>query len=262
VVLRECDSGAEHCGSREDDSDYRKAFHGKAEAYPPGIARAYDRSHMDSAGWDALTGAQRELAATPPSLRQRAEQIRLPAHGTLFRTGARPTRVFWVLDGDVRLVRRSRNGAEVILQRASAGFVAEASLDSAAYHCDAFAALPSRLLAFPIDAFRRALADDGRFRAFWMSRLAREVRALRSQCERLALHSAAERIEHYIESEGKDGRLELSRTRKAWAAELGLTHEALYRALAGLQRAGRMTAVERDGALILSMKRAGRGQQR
>jgi CRP-like cAMP-binding protein len=87
-----------------------------------------------------------------------------------------------------------------------------------------------------------------------MRRLAREVHALRSQSERLALRSAAERIEHYIESEGHNGRLELARTRKAWAAELGLTHEALYRALASMQRAGSITAVERDGALVLTLK--------
>jgi len=211
---------------------------------------------MGEHDWEALTELQAELASTPEQLRQGVEHLSLPAGGTLFRTGARPARIFWVLDGDVRLVRRSRNGAEVVLQRASSGFVAEASLDSPAYHCDAIAAQPSRLLAFPIGAFRKALADDEQFRAFWMRRLAREVRTLRSQCERLALRSAADRIEHYVESEGKNGRLELARTRKAWAGELGLSHEALYRALAELQRSGRIDIIEKDGILILTMKRA------
>ena len=210
---------------------------------------------MGEHDWEALIGAQRELAAVPAALRGSAEHIDASAGQTIFRTATRPAKVFWVLDGEVRLVRRSRNGAEIVLQRAPSGFVAEASLDSPLYHCDAVAAKESRLLAFPINRFRQALAEDEKFRAFWTGRLAREVRALRSQCERLALHSAAERIEHYIESEGNNGRLELSRTRKAWAAELGLTHEALYRALSGLQRAGRIAAVEKDGALVLTMKR-------
>jgi hypothetical protein len=65
----------------------------------------------------------------------------------------------------------------------------------------------------------------------------------RSQCERLALNSAADRIEHYIESEGRDGRLELKRTRKAWAAELGLTHEALKRFHEAVAPSRRRTAV-------------------
>jgi CRP-like cAMP-binding protein len=81
---------------------------------------------------------------------------------------------------------------------------------------------------------------------------------LRSQCERLALRGATDRIEHYIEAEGNNGRLELSRTRKAWAAELGLTHEALYRALARLQRSGRISAAENDGVLVLTFN-PGRG---
>jgi CRP-like cAMP-binding protein len=202
-----------------------------------------------------VIGAERELAAVPAALRQSAEHRVVAAGQSLFRAGSRPSRIFWVIDGEIRLVRRSRDGAEIVLQRASSGFVAEASLNSPRYHCDAVAGVESRLLVFPIDRFRQALTEDEKFRSFWTSRLAREVHALRSQCERLALRSAAERIEHYIESEGDKGRLELSRTRKAWAGELGLTHEALYRALSGLQRSGRITAAETDGVLVLTIKR-------
>jgi CRP/FNR family transcriptional regulator, dissimilatory nitrate respiration regulator len=68
--------------------------------------------------------------------------------------------------------------------------------------------------------------------------IAREVRRLRAQCERLSLHGAADRIIHYIEAEGSNGIVILNQTRKAWAAELGLTHEALYRALRRLQTDG------------------------
>jgi len=42
------------------------------------------------------------------------------------------------------------------------------------------------------------------------------------------LISAVDRISHYIEAEGV---LNLTQTKKAWAAELGVTHEALYRSL-------------------------------
>jgi CRP-like cAMP-binding protein len=211
---------------------------------------------MGGHDWQALVASATELGAIPADLRATVEHMEVPAGQTIFRMGARPAKVFWVLDGEVRLVRRSRNGAEIVLQRAGSGFVAEASLDSPAYHCDAVAPAPSRLLAFPIARFRSALVEDAEFRAFWMRRLAREVRTLRSQCERLALNSAAERIEHYIETEGRNGRLELTRTRKAWAAELGLTHEALYRALSMLERSERLSLVERGAALVLTMRRA------
>lgn len=45
------------------------------------------------------------------------------------------------------------------------------------------------------------------------------------------MNSAVDRISHYIEAEGSNGVLNLTQTKKAWAAELGLTHEALYRSL-------------------------------
>ena len=161
--------------------------------------------------------------------------------------------MLFVVAGEVRLVRRTAGGADVVLQRARAGFVAEASLESPRYHCDIEAVTKSRLLGFPRDPFRNALEVDAAFRNFWMRRLAAEVRKLRAQCERLSLRSAADRIEHYIEAEGRDGRLELRQTKKAWAAELGLTHEALYRALAGLQRQGRVFASEDGGVVVLEV---------
>jgi CRP-like cAMP-binding protein len=211
-------------------------------------------ARLSERDWEGLVEAHPELAALPAELRRHAEQVAVAAGQSVFRLGARPSRILWVLEGEIRLVRRSRNGAEIVLQRARSGFVAEASLESSRYHCDALAATDSRLLALPIEPFRQALRQDEAFRAFWMARLAREVRLLRSQCERLALRSASERIEHYIEAEGRDGRLELPRTRKAWAAELGLSHEALYRALASLQRCGRISALERQGVLTLTLK--------
>jgi len=203
--------------------------------------------------WVSLMQAHPELVALPASLRRQASSIVATEGETVFRLGSQPRRMLWVVDGELRLVRRSRSGTEIILQRAYSGFVAEASLESSRYHCDAVAATDSRLLAIPIQAFREAVRRDEKFRIFWMRRLAREVRLLRAQCERLNLHSATDRIEHYIEAEGNNGRLELRRTKKAWAAELGLSHEALYRTLASLQQAGRITADESAGVLVLTL---------
>lgn len=187
--------------------------------------------------WQTLSSLQPTLALVPASLRQRAEPWDLAAGEHLFRIGDSVHAVFTVINGEVRLIRRDQNGKEVVLQRSRQGFFAEASLNSKAYHCDAVAAEKSTLLRFPAQAFRTALNDDAGFRDAWMSHLAREVRKLRAQCERLSLHSAADRVLHYLESEGSDGCVVLTQTRKAWAAELGLSHEALYRTLRKLQDA-------------------------
>lgn len=188
--------------------------------------------------WTALAADHPELAPIPPGLRA-AACVRGMAHGeAVFRQGDRPQAMYHLLDGEVRLLRRSRDGAETILQRSRGGFFAEASLEAAAYHCDAVAVVESRLLRFPKAAFREALNGAPAFRDAWMAHLAREVRTLRARCERLSLHGAEARILHAIESEGTAGTLTLVQSRKAWAAELGLTHEAVYRTLARLQAAG------------------------
>lgn len=193
------------------------------------------RHGYPSMDWQAFIAGQPTLAHVPESLRQRAEPWDLEARKQLFRIGDSVQAVFTVIRGEVRLIRRDRNGTEVVLQRSRGGFFAEASLHNKAYHCDAVAAERSMLLRFPVHAFRSALEEDAAFRDAWMTHLAREVRKLRAQCERLSLHSAADRVLHYLESEGSDGSVVLTQTRKAWAAELGLSHEALYRTLKKLQ---------------------------
>ena len=79
--------------------------------------------------------------------------------------------------------------------------------------------------------------------------LAGEVQALRSHAEILSLRTAPERLMAYF-------RLQMSPvgvvvnvkgTWKQVAAELGLTHEALYRALARLEREG---VIRRDGRKV------------
>ena len=134
-------------------------------------------------------------------------------------------------------MRRSASGTEIVLQRARRSFLAEASLDQPEYHCDAVAATDATVLSIPRQAFRRAL-DDPAFRLVWMSHLSHELRRMRAQAERLSLKTAEGRIVHYIETEGRDGSLVLEYTKKEWAAEIGLTHEALYRALARMVARG------------------------
>lgn len=181
-----------------------------------------------------------EWSAIPPCLREAAEPLAAAAGKTLFRAGGRPLAMYYVLDGEVRLIRRSAGGGESILQRTRRGPLAEASLYSSRYHCDAVVFSSARLLRFPRPLFLQTIDDDPLFRTAWITHLASEVRRARAQSERLSLKSAAERVLHYIACEGRGGVLRLEQTRKDWAAELGLSHEALYRTLATLQRNGNL----------------------
>jgi len=202
--------------------------------------------------WQAIEIMHSDVKALPESLRRLAADMKLVAGSVLAHVGSRPKFMYFVCQGELRLRRISVNGTEVVLQRCTSGFVAEASLESSAYHCDVAVIENSQVLTFPIQAFRAILREDVVFCQFWMARLAREVRTLRAQCERLALRTASERVQHYIESEGRNGRLALRQTRKAWAAQLGLTHEALYRTLATLVADQVITLTQGQNQLIIT----------
>lgn len=59
-----------------------------------------------------------------------------PAGATLFRAGQKPLSMFYVQRGEAVMQRVTPRGESLVLQRASGGFIAEASLSSARYHCD------------------------------------------------------------------------------------------------------------------------------
>ena len=189
--------------------------------------------------WAELARRHDELTAIPKELADRSWRQRFGRGDRLFLTGDAPCGMLFLLTGEVRLVRVSHDGDEVILQRTRCGFVAEASLNSSEYHCDAVAASDGELLGFPILPFRDALSIPG-FRDFWINLLSVEVRGLRARCERLALRGTAERVIHYLQSEARDGVVTLAHSKKAWAAELGVSHESLYRVLAAMRRSGRI----------------------
>ena len=59
-----------------------------------------------------------------------------------------------------------------------------------------------------------------------------------------------DRILHYVEAEGRDGSIILHRSKKDSANELGLTHEALYRALARMERCGLIRVRDRTLTIL------------
>jgi CRP-like cAMP-binding protein len=138
----------------------------------------------------------------------------------------------------VVLERGTANGASVVLQRTHQGFVSEASLQSPRYHCDAVVVVDARITRVPVPALLQALSDDPAFAMRWIGMLNQEVRRLRLQCERLNLKGVQARVLHWLETEGTSGCCAVTAGYKSLAAELGVSHEALYRALADMVDAG------------------------
>jgi CRP/FNR family transcriptional regulator, dissimilatory nitrate respiration regulator len=161
----------------------------------------------------------------------RAGERRLPEGGLLFHRGDPVTSLFLVLEGTIELVRHQADGGIVILQRASRNAVlAEASVFSQRYHCDAVAAAPSVVLAVSMTDVRSRLSGSSEFGEAWAEYLAREVQEARLRSEILSLRTVARRLDAWLLSHGD--RMPAKGEWKSLAHQIGVSPEALYRELA------------------------------
>jgi CRP-like cAMP-binding protein len=198
---------------------------------------------MDLVGLDRLI----------PALGIRIARRDLPEGAHLFRQGDPARAVFVVERGRVALVRHAPDGAPVVLHVARGGdSVAEASLFSDTYHCDAIAEIASRVAVVPKGPLKAALARDPALAQAMMARLARQVQALRARLELRNIKSARERTWQMllIAAGGEANTVTFDRPLKDLAAEIGLTHEAFYRALAELAREGRIERERRRVRIV------------
>ncbi len=186
----------------------------------------------------------------PASVRAAGIERSLEAGQSLFRQGSRTVGLYEILDGRVRLARVDRSGRETTLYSASAGeTIAEASLFSPTYHCDAIASTSAAVRLYPKAQMLAGFQRDPRAANAFMAMLARQIMSLRTSLEQRNIHSARERIRHYLTvNRGANERsVPLPGTLKDLAANLGLTHEALYRTLSRMQKDGE---IERLGSEI------------
>lgn len=176
-----------------------------------------------------------------------AREHRLAQGEVLFRAGDLALGLVVVQAGGLELARTSPEGRRSVLHRAGPGDTfAEASLFEARHHCEAVATLVSTVQIFPAAELRRAAVANPELSWRIAGHLAARLVAERARAERLALPHAADRLLDVLHGlvPGPDGTRRLGRSWKTLASELGLSHEATYRALARLERAG---LLERGG---------------
>jgi CRP-like cAMP-binding protein len=176
-----------------------------------------------------------------PTIRAAAKELAFKAGQSVFRSGARTTGLYEVIEGKIRLVRVDRSGREATLQVAGAGDTfAEASLFSSSYHCDAIAGTDAIVRHYPKGVMLAELQRSPKFSQAFAAMLARQVMSLRTRLEQRNIQSARERVRHYlaVNTDASGQTVAISGTLKDLAAELGLTHEALYRTLAEMAAEG------------------------
>ena len=168
----------------------------------------------------------------------------------MFRTGARTVGLYQIVKGKMRLARVDRSGREAVLQVATSGDTfAEASLFSSTYHCDAIATTDALVRLYPKAVLIKELEHNPKAAQAFAAMLAHQVMTLRTRLEQRNIRSARDRVRHYLalNADPSGQTVRLSTTLKDIAAELGLSHEALYRTLAEMSADGE---IERRNGLI------------
>ncbi|MEL6188432.1 MAG: Crp/Fnr family transcriptional regulator, partial [Myxococcota bacterium] len=160
---------------------------------------------------------------------------------TLFRRGDPAQSFFYVMEGGVRLVRRHRDGLELVVEVIEPGQTfAEAKIfEPSTYPVDAVAVSETVVVGFSVEHYRSLLADDPELSWALLGRLSRRIHSLMSRVHALALESASERVAGFILARTEDDDcLRLNYPKHVLAGLLSMTPESLSRALGRLRDRG------------------------
>jgi CRP-like cAMP-binding protein len=189
----------------------------------------------------------------PQTIVDSAKSRDLKTSEVLFRQGDAVTAIYGVEKGRIRMVRHTVDDHLAVLHTVeTGGMLAVAALFSDTYHCDAVASVPTRVKAYSKRRMLQAILGDAELATNFMSFLAHQLQDLRTRLEQRNIRSARERVMQFlrISANAQDGSVPLHGTLKDLAGEMGLTHEALYRTLAALERAHRI-ARTKDRIILL-----------
>jgi CRP-like cAMP-binding protein len=186
--------------------------------------------------FDFFTELQGQCA--PATIRR----VTLAPQEVLFRQGDTPLGLVLVLEGQMDLIRWTAGGRSIRIHRALRHETfAEASLFAQACHCDAVAAKATVLTILPrrtvLDAFAAKPDLSSRFTTY----LAQSLMDARRLLEVRALHPLPEGLMARL-AELVDGNDDLPANISllSLAQDLDVTAPALYRALAKLEKEGRV----------------------
>jgi CRP-like cAMP-binding protein len=161
----------------------------------------------------------------------RCRQQHFVGGAPLFHCGDTVEEMHFVLTGSIHLVRHQSDGSILILQRAGPGSIlAEASLYSETYHCDAVASGPAVTRVYSKAGLKRLLSNSPEISDIWANFLAQELQRTRLRSEILSLKTVAERLDAWIVWHG-DSIAEKGQW-KLVANQIGVSPEALYREFA------------------------------
>jgi CRP-like cAMP-binding protein len=175
---------------------------------------------------------------------QRSQNLTFAPGQYLFHRADPVRLMYFVVTGMIHLIRTQSEGSMLVLHRAGAdSILAEASLSSEHYHCDAIAVVETHAHAYAVAEFRRYLRSSPEFADVWIRHLAHELQIARLHAEILSLRTVAERLDACVGWRG--GVLPQKGEWRTIAHEIGVSPEALYREMA--KRRGSTKSKNRHG---------------
>jgi CRP-like cAMP-binding protein len=179
-------------------------------------------------------------------------RLALARNEPLFRQGEPASAIFHIARGRLRMVRHLASGDRMTIHTGRAGeFFAEGALFSDVYQCDAVAAEPTQVRVCGKAEMLQAVTASPSIMLALLERVAHLLHHARAMLELRNIRAANDRVLHHLHlSMSKDGTVVFDRPLLEVAEDLGLTHEAYYRALANLQREGTVDRIGRTVRLI------------
>lgn len=153
-----------------------------------------------------------------------------------------PVEAAYILEsGCIQLLNYTEEGLRINHYSVRPGeSFAEVALFHEHYLCTAIASLPSRILVLPKPDFLKALKADPDLAEIFMAQLAKRLHESKILLELRSIRSARKRVLHYlqlnVQPDGMTVNLDLPL--REIADDLGLTPEALSRALKQLHKEG------------------------
>jgi CRP/FNR family transcriptional regulator len=172
--------------------------------------------------------------------------------------------VFMLESGQIQLVNYTEDGQKIhhYTVRADESF-AEVALFHGHYLCTAIANVPSRVLVLPKPHFLNALKSNLELAETFMAQLAHRLHETKILLELRSIRSAQNRVLHYLQLNVQaDGvTVDLNRPLKEIAEDLGLSPEALSRALKQLETQKAIHRNNRKITLSLSKLDSNQGNE-
>lgn len=176
----------------------------------------------------------------------------------LWTEGATARGLFVVIDGEVRVVRRSKGRQHVIHTERQGGTLGEVPLFAGGvYPATAVAARRTTCLVVGEDAILAATREDPWLALALLSRLATRVRELVHRMDRLAARTVTARLATFLLERSRSSAssiITLGRTQHEVAEELGTVREVIARSLGEMRKAGIIRAAGRGGYEIVDRK--------